>query len=791
MNKKNLQFNDEISYMEESSNQEENYSSSEDSSNRDPIKMTTKYHEQQSHEALQTLKDIMKEKTWKKVLMHKSGITVYSKPGIGENEKTPIYMARHEIKGSLVENLNETTSLTYIVMHGIAGSKSRDMSLVEKIECTSNGTIYFVSTSVNTPKVPRIVGKDRVTLLLNGWIIEPISISPLCTRVTYVHQSRFRGWIPSVIAKKYLARRPLALYTIDTYLQNNGPPKIYVRLNSSSRNSGWKDKTNFQPKKAEARVAPEYTSELIHSINGNEKSNTLNTLNTLITNNDNKTNEKVLSKEHITPEYSPVETPVESSSKISQPSEIEIEEKEEILSPPKQKITHKYTEISRSAFERLKSHSDLSGWTFYCENKGVKIYQKDNGRPTPIVRGDERFEEGSTYERWGLDEMLTRSAMKGNFLVSGRDLSLFSRVDRDPETGTVWFTNTSVIDPTIPETKKYVRANLITAGWILKPNFNSSKSIESVNVVYLLINSELDIKTFQSNFTFKSSKEEGIIEIHTSKIMYPNGFDITIISQNVKVEFVPNYPELIRITKFESNLIDEIKVQITKYTSGRTRITYNGDNKIPVASASPLKKINKVIENSTSKTKLIDQKTTTPQNTLKSTTPQNTIKSITPLTTPQNTIKSITPQTTPQNTLKRTTPQNTFKRTTPQNTLKSTTRQNTLKSIPVNDSNQINIRHVIQENTSNSTLIADEGTILPQNIIHEKMVSNSTLVEEEDIVDPQLIIDNTSYSKHLLQAKSLFVNDDENKDLENDKEIKILEVVSMVLSYFAGRFSTC
>ncbi|CAG8818025.1 20578_t:CDS:2, partial [Dentiscutata erythropus] len=239
--------------------------------------------------------------------------------------------------------------------------------------------------------------------------------------------------------------------------------------------------------------------------------------------------------------------------------------------------------------------------------------------------------------------------------------------------------------------------NLITAGWILKPNFNSSKSIESVNVVYLvdidikldtvpssilksinlqtplcvqkvneimhkhgfppfvsriesikLINSELDIKTFQSNFTFKSSKEEGIIEIHTSKIMYPNGFDITIISQNVK---------------------------------------------IPVASASPLKKINKVIENSTSKTKLIDQKTTTPQNTLKSTTPQNTIKSITPLTTPQNTIKSITPQTTPQNTLKRTTPQNTFKRTTPQNTLKSTTRQNTLKSIPVNDSNQINIRH--------------------------------------------------------------------------------------------------
>ncbi|CAG8786064.1 11947_t:CDS:2, partial [Acaulospora morrowiae] len=127
-------------------------------------------------------------------------------------------------EGNLVENLDNTTSLTYMVMHGMAGSKTRDFSLVEKVDCDSDGTIYFVSTSVITPKIPPCVGKVRANIKLNGWVLQPTSEDPSVTRVTYILQSDVRGWIPSVLARKYLARRPLVIHTIKTYLLKNGPP---------------------------------------------------------------------------------------------------------------------------------------------------------------------------------------------------------------------------------------------------------------------------------------------------------------------------------------------------------------------------------------------------------------------------------------------------------------------------------------------------------------------------------------------------------------------------------------
>lgn len=92
--------NDECSsYIEESSINEENYSSDNESTHGDPARTTTKYHEQQAQEALQSLKDLVKEKNWKRALTHKSGMVVYSKHNSTKDGKAPIYMAQHEITG--------------------------------------------------------------------------------------------------------------------------------------------------------------------------------------------------------------------------------------------------------------------------------------------------------------------------------------------------------------------------------------------------------------------------------------------------------------------------------------------------------------------------------------------------------------------------------------------------------------------------------------------------------------------------------------------------------------------
>ena len=38
------------------------------------------------------------------------------------------------------------------------------MALVEKIECTQDGAIFFACTSVETPRVPRIQGRVRAQI---------------------------------------------------------------------------------------------------------------------------------------------------------------------------------------------------------------------------------------------------------------------------------------------------------------------------------------------------------------------------------------------------------------------------------------------------------------------------------------------------------------------------------------------------------------------------------------------------------------------------------------------------
>ncbi|CAG8824487.1 25002_t:CDS:2, partial [Dentiscutata erythropus] len=140
-------------------------------------------------------------------------------------------------------------------------------------------------------------------------------------------------------------------------------------------------------------------------------------------------------------------------------------------------------------------------WNFYAESKGVKIYQKYKEKPMPYLRGDatiyggfhpadilsyiitldsrklwdDRYEEGSVLERYGPDDAITR---------------LFTTIERDPATGTIWVADTSVVDSRFPEDSGYVRANLTVAGWEFRPKFDDGKVI-SVNVKYIV---DIDLK---------------------------------------------------------------------------------------------------------------------------------------------------------------------------------------------------------------------------------------------------------------------------------------------------------
>ncbi|CAG8727060.1 10881_t:CDS:2, partial [Ambispora leptoticha] len=229
----------------------ENFSDEDDIDNIevDPTKSTPHYHTQRAEEVMQQLKLVASAPGWKRMFTHKSGVSVWTKPGIDNNGKSVILKGEGVIHGftpqtvfavignrklwddwyedgNLIENLNDSTSLTYMVIQALAGSKARDLSLVEKIECTPAGVVYFVSTSVETPKVPRVANRIRATIKLNGWILDPVSVNPPATKVTYVLETDIKGWVPFFVSKKYLARRPLVISTIDQYLQRNGPPPI-------------------------------------------------------------------------------------------------------------------------------------------------------------------------------------------------------------------------------------------------------------------------------------------------------------------------------------------------------------------------------------------------------------------------------------------------------------------------------------------------------------------------------------------------------------------------------------
>ncbi|KAF0397937.1 Bet v1-like protein [Gigaspora margarita] len=641
-----------------------------------PPKVTAQHYVEKAKLSLIDLKIVVKELGWRKIIKDKNAV-VYSKRGSARNRGLPIFMGQCEIRGfnplsiftvigrrrlwddwfeegNVIENLDDTTSLTYMAMQGISGSRARDLSLLEKVEWSSNGTIYFVSSSINTEKIPHVPGKIRSFLSLSGWILEPISSNPLRTKVTYIVQIHVKGWIPAVVAKKYLSRRPLVINKINNYLQRHGAPELSLppTPSISTHTSVFIDRNELNNNNERLPATPVVPDDKFDvSEDNHEKENYKF----------NHDQSPLASSSEYSPEhgYKDFTIPsthqsISSSENIpkllqepkSEPSIL----KEPIVKKEKKEKSHHHQDAASEAIEMLKSLArDQYSWVLYSESKGVKVYQKDNpGKSVPYMRGDitiygnflpedicqyavsldarklwdDRYEEGTTVERYSFTEVLTRSAMKGTFPISGRDFAMICTVDRDPD-GTIWCAATSIIDPKIPENKKYVRADLILAGWELRPVYDSAGNRSAIEVKYIvdidikldsvpsrilksismqtpmcvakidellktigfppyiryttgeIIHEEFNVDNFRYDLIL-SNNGEGFTEIRTSDQMYPNGFNISIQPTDVKADLHPNDKGVFCITVPASINAKELSISITRNTSYGIQITYNG-----------------------------------------------------------------------------------------------------------------------------------------------------------------------------------------------------------------------
>ncbi|EGF98377.1 uncharacterized protein MELLADRAFT_79707 [Melampsora larici-populina 98AG31] len=205
------------------------------------------------------VKSLAQGGTWESVLRHRSGVEVFAQKNvamIGNTKVAPVFKGVGLIRGyspasvfsvigssklwddwyedgNLVENLSDEVSLTYMCMQAALGTRTRDLSLVEKVEVTDDGSVFFCASSVDTPRVPPVPGRVRAHIELNGWVLEPAdlssagltdSTSSIGTKISYYLQIDVKTFIPEAISQRYLAKRPLCITKIDSYLQKHGSP---------------------------------------------------------------------------------------------------------------------------------------------------------------------------------------------------------------------------------------------------------------------------------------------------------------------------------------------------------------------------------------------------------------------------------------------------------------------------------------------------------------------------------------------------------------------------------------
>lgn len=110
--------------------------------------------------------------------------------------------------------------------------RAYDVALVERIECSADGVIMFACTSIETPKLPKVPGRNRRQMKLQGWVLKPLHTSPPSTKVTFYTQESVKGWIAG-LTKKSLARRPLIIAQVEQYLMQKAGRKPVGVITSS------------------------------------------------------------------------------------------------------------------------------------------------------------------------------------------------------------------------------------------------------------------------------------------------------------------------------------------------------------------------------------------------------------------------------------------------------------------------------------------------------------------------------------------------------------------------------
>lgn len=85
---------------------------------------------------------------------------------------------------------------------------------------------------------------------------------------------------------------------------------------------------------------------------------------------------------------------------------------------------------------------------------------------------DDQFAEGGTVQELSMDAKFVFNRFKGVFMVSGRDFCMLAITVRKPG-DTIIISSFSHEHDDCPPHKKYVRAELVIGGWILKPDENN------------------------------------------------------------------------------------------------------------------------------------------------------------------------------------------------------------------------------------------------------------------------------------------------------------------------------
>ncbi|CAM0141276.1 unnamed protein product [Umbelopsis sp. WA50703] len=504
------------------------------SSQGDTLITSAGYHIHQAESALMSMKAIAQDDSnWKKALKHKSGVMVYMRTGTVKGDKTPVFKGEAIIQGfspqsifyvigmrklwdeqyedgNLIENLNDTTSLTYEVCKSSASSsKPRDIALVEKIECTAGGVILFACTSVETPKIPPIHGKTRAEIKLQGWILEPLQSSPPSTKVTYVIQENMKGWVPG-FAKKSLARRPLVIANIDTYLQ-----KKAERLRAQNR-MAQQSSANTTGRKLGRR--PSIMNLSNDSAQQNAFGLSPSTLPLPRRNSPHSGSPVQAAKKRITFAEHDTTYSAESASADGDASSVQ---RDSVSSTPSTSVPtrmlyphHKHPNVKMEKMAKLKHlSSSLENWKYEGDLKGTKVYSQTTDDNKVILRADGIILDGWTAEQicsvvnnfgsrkhWDMhviDGKIVERFSQKDYLVylqlrfpqftTPIDLSAISSIETDPTTGSIHTVTASVTNPLIPEdtTGHYTRCNLDMQGWVFVPQFDENGSTISVTTSFI------------------------------------------------------------------------------------------------------------------------------------------------------------------------------------------------------------------------------------------------------------------------------------------------------------------